>query len=175
MTRRIPILVMAVFALLVTPTIVAAADPALTATVMPGKEIDVAGSGFPADADVLLAIQRSGADAGSQNLRSDAAGNFTATIDAGPGRGGVYTMTATSGSATASVQALAVETAGGTGGGLQSTPPPTDLAPSVPGRPAPANDGALAMLVLIGACSLSLAISALRHRAHRTVDSPGLR
>src|SRR5512141_3059255 len=98
MTRRLPVLViLAAIAALGTPTLVAAAEPALSATVIPGQEIDLAGSGFPADADVQLVILRNGADAGSQVLHTDAAGAFTATIDAGPGRGGGYTMTATAG------------------------------------------------------------------------------
>lgn len=150
MKRRLPFFALAAVALLAVPATVAAAEPTLTATVIPGHEIDVTGSGFPADADVLLAIQRNGADAGSQSLKTDAAGSFTATIDAGPGRGGVYTLTATSGSVTASVEALAVETAGGTAGGLQSSPPPTDTASGVPGRLAPAGEGVLAVLALSG-------------------------
>jgi hypothetical protein len=171
MNRHLSLLLLAAMALLAVPAIVAAAEPALTATVIPGQEIDVAGSGFPADADVLLAIQRNGADAGTQNLRTDAAGNFTATIDAGPGRGGVYTLTATSDSVTATVEALAVETAGG----LQSTPPATDTAPGVPGRSDPAVNGELAVLGLIGACSLGLAIASIRRRARGTAGLPGAR
>lgn len=124
MNRRVAVFLLAALATLGAPSIVAAAEAALAATVIPGKEIDVAGSGFPSNADVLLVIERNGADAGSQALTTDATGSFSATIDAGPGRGGVYTMTATSGSVTATVEALAVETAGG----LQPTPPPTDVA-----------------------------------------------
>jgi hypothetical protein len=134
MNRRVPLFVLVALALLAAPAVVAAAEPALTATVIPGQEIDLAGSGFPADADVLLVIERNGADAGSQALRTDSAGSFTATIDAGPGRGGVYTMIATSGSAKAVVEALAVETAGGAGG-LQSSPPPTDATSRLPAGP----------------------------------------
>ena len=113
------------------PALVAAAEPALTTTVIPGQEIDVSGTGFPGDADVLLEIQRNGAAAGSQTLHTDAAGSFTATIDAGPGRGGMYTLIATSGSAKAVAEAVAVETAGRRNG-RATDPPGTDTAPSVP-------------------------------------------
>ncbi|MGZ9231131.1 MAG: hypothetical protein ACXW4H_07580 [Candidatus Limnocylindrales bacterium] len=161
MTRRIPLLLVALIVVLASPTIVAAADPTLTATVIPGQEIDVVGSGFPSDADVVLAIQRNGTDAGSQALRGDAAGGFTAVIDAGPGRGGVYTLTATSGSVSATVEAMAVETAGG----LQSsTPPPTDAVGSV-SHGSSDGAGAPAILILVAACSLSLVVASLRRRA----------
>jgi hypothetical protein len=124
MSRRILTLLLAAGLLLAAPAIVAAAEPALTATVIPGQEIDVSGSGFPADADVLLVIERNGAVTESRTLKTDAASTFTATIDAGPGKGGVYDLIATSGPVKAIASALAVETAGG----LQSTPPPTDVA-----------------------------------------------
>jgi hypothetical protein len=138
MNRRIPLILLIALGLMAAPAVAAAAEPALTATVVPGHEIDVAGSGFPGDADVLLVIERNGAAAGSQALRTDAAGSFTATIDAGPGRGGAYTLVATSGAAKAVADAVAVETAGGGGTGvLQQTPPPTDTVSSVPARPAP--------------------------------------
>ncbi len=52
MNRRLPVLALASALLLAAPVAVAAAEPALTATVIPGQEIDVVGSGFPADADV---------------------------------------------------------------------------------------------------------------------------
>ena len=169
MTRRVPILLTAVaIAILGTPAFVAAAEPTLAATVIPGQEIDVAGAGFPADADVQLAILRNGADAGSQALHTDATGGFAATIDVGPGRGGVYTMTATSGTATATVEALAVETAGG----LQSAPPPTDTVPGGPGGSGREVDR-LAILALIGAGALSVAMSAFRRRARRVAEVPG--
>jgi len=140
MNRRVPLVVLVAFGLMAAPAVVAAAEPALTATVVPGHEIDVAGSGFPGDADVLLVIERNGAAAGSQTLQTDAAGSFTATIDAGPGRGGAYTLVATSGAAKAVAEVVAVETAGAGGTGvLQQTPPPTDTASSVPAQPAPDN------------------------------------
>ena len=163
MNRRLPILALAVVALLAMPSSAAAAEPTLTATVIPGQEIDLAGSGFPADSDVMLTAQRNGTDAGSQALRTDASGAFTATIDAGPGRGGVYTVTATSGSATATVEALAVETAGGVG----SAPPPTDTASSVEAGSGPDGNGRLAVLFLVATGSLGVALSAIRRRAYR--------
>ncbi|HEY6013489.1 MAG TPA: hypothetical protein VIU37_05770 [Candidatus Limnocylindrales bacterium] len=160
MPRRLPILMIAAaIAILGTPALVAAAEPTLTATVIPGQEIDVVGAGFPADADVQLAILRNGADDGTQALHTDATGGFTATIDAGPGRGGVYTMTATSGSASATVEALAVETAGG----LHSSPPPTDTVPGGPGSGLSIDR--LAVLALIGAGVVSVALSAFGRRA----------
>jgi hypothetical protein len=140
MNRCIVLILLVVLGLMAAPAVAAAAEPALIATVVPGHEIDVAGSGFPGDADVLLVIERNGAAAGSQTLRTDAAGSFTATIDAGPGRGGAYTLVATSGAAKAVADVVAVETAGAGGTGvLQQTPPPTDTASSVPARPASAN------------------------------------
>lgn len=160
MPRRLPILMIAAaIAILGTPALVAAAEPTLTATVIPGHEIDLVGAGFPADADVQLAILRNGADDGTQALHTDATGGFTATIDAGPGRGGVYTMTATSGSASATVEALAVETAGG----LHSSPPPTDTVPGGPGSDLSIDR--LAVLALIGAGVVSVALSAFGRRA----------
>ena len=118
-----------------TPTIAAATGPVLTATVIPGDEIDLVGSGFPAQADVLLVITRNGTNAGSRSLETDAVGGFTAAIDAGPGLGGAYLFVATSGSARATVEAVAVETAGSGGtGGLNPSAPPTDMASGPPGR-----------------------------------------
>jgi hypothetical protein len=159
MIRRLPTLAaLAAIAILATPALAAAAGPTLTATVIPGQEIDLAGSGFPADADVQLVILRNGEDSGSQTLHTNASGNFTATIDAGPGRGGEYTATATSGSATATVEALAVETAGG----LQASPPPTDEA--APGRSGSGDDGfgRLAILAMVFASGLGVALATFR-------------
>jgi hypothetical protein len=145
MNRRVPLILLITVGLLAAPSIAAAADPALTATVIPGQEISITGSGFPADADVVLAISRNGAAAGSRTLRTDAAGAFTASIDAGPGLGGAYTLVATSGTATATVDVVAVETAGGgVTGTRQETPPPTDTALSLPVRPASDSGWALA-------------------------------
>ena len=165
MKRPVTVVLLAALAIFAVPTLASAAQPSLTATVIPGQEIDVVGAAFPPDADVLLAIERNGADAGSQALHTDSAGSFTATIDAGPGRGGVYTVTATSGSATATVEALAVETAGG----FQSTPPPTDTVSISRGRPASSAGDALALLALVSACGSSLLIARLRRRARETV------
>jgi hypothetical protein len=147
MNRGSFVLILAIAAMLATPAIVAAAEPALSATVIPGQEIDLAGSGFPSDADVLLAITRNGVDAGTQTVTTDASGTFSATIAAGPGRGGAYTITATSGSASATVEAVAVETAGG----LQSTPPPTDMASDLAVHSVPAGGWPIEVIaVLVG-------------------------
>jgi hypothetical protein len=166
MNHRAMLIFVAAVALLAAPAFVSAAEPTLTATVMPGKEIDVTGTDFPANADVLLAIQRNGAAAGSQTLKTDAAGAFSATIDAGPGRGGVYTMTATSGAAKAIVEALAVETAGG--GGLQSSPPPTNTAPVAASTSAPVHGGTIALVALLTV--LMLAMATFRRRVAQPVD-----
>lgn len=172
--RRIPLFLLAAGLLLAAPSIVAAAEPALTATVIPGQEIDVVGAGFPADADVLLVIERNGAGAGSQTLRTDAAGGFTATIDAGPSRGGVYSLIATSGPAKAVAEALAVETAGA--GGLQSTPPPTDLAGGATVRSSSSDEGAFVpMLFVIGLVSLAFALSYTRRGVGDEAVSPSSR
>jgi hypothetical protein len=126
MYRRVPLVLLLLAMLCVLPGAVAAAEPRLTATAVPGREIDVAGAGFPSDADVLLTIQRNGADDGTQTLHTDASGSFVATIDAGPGRGGRYLIVATSSSAEAVVEVVAVETAGA--GGVRPTPPDTSVA-----------------------------------------------
>jgi hypothetical protein len=163
MNRRIPLILLVALGLLAAPAIVAAAQPTLTATVVPGHEIDVTGSGFPANADVVLAIQRNGAAAGSQTLRTDAVGSFSATIDAGPGRGGAYNLVATSGSVQAVVDVVAVETAGaGATGGLHQTPPPTDTASSVPAPVPSAGGWALGLVSALG--GLLLAACCLRRR-----------
>jgi hypothetical protein len=162
MNRRVPLILLIALGLLAAPSIAAAADAALIATVNPGHEIDVTGSGFPADADVMLAISRNGAAAGSQTLRTDAAGAFSATIDAGPGLGGAYTLVATSGTATATADVVAVETAGGVAGPPQQTPPPTDTALGLPARPVSDNGWALALSVVFAALVL-----VARHRRQR--------
>lgn len=132
MSRRVPIGLLLLAGLLALPSAVAAAAPSLTATVIPGREIDLAGAGFPASASVTLAITRNDAPDGSMTVTSDATGAFTATIDAGPGRGGHYVIVATAGTSTASADVVAVETAGGLAGGTSATPPATDLAPASP-------------------------------------------
>ena len=128
MSRRVPFALLVLATLLVLPATVAAAGPELQATVVPGREIDVTGSGFPASTDVTLVIQRSNHPDESRTLAADATGAFTTTIDAGPGHGGAYTLVATAGQSTATAQVIAVETAGGAGGGIQG-PPPTDASP----------------------------------------------
>ena len=165
MSHRIPIIVIVAIGLLAVPTIVAAAEPTLATSLVPGQEIDVSGTGFPADADVLLVIQRNGADAGSQTLHSDPAGSFTATIAAGPGRGGAYTLIATSGSTKAVADIVAVETAGGLAtGGVQPTPPTTDAAPAGTTGSDPTTEWA----VLAAAALVSLLL-ALGYRRQREI------
>jgi hypothetical protein len=127
MLRRVPVALLAILSVLILPATIAAAQPQLVATVVPGTEISVVGSGFPASADVTLVIHRSNHPDETRTLRSDAAGSFTTTIDAGPGRGGAYALVATAGASTATVDVVAVETAGGSGGGIR--PPATDTQP----------------------------------------------
>jgi hypothetical protein len=140
MFRRVPLAFVAILVLLIAPATVAAAGPQLLATVIPGKEIDVVGSGFPASTAVTLVITRNGNPDETRTLGIDAAGAFTTTIDAGPGRGGAYTLVATAGQSTASADVVAVETAGGTAGGVLA-PPPTSTQPTpapergLPGTP----------------------------------------
>ena len=56
--------------------------------------------------------------------RTDASGEFTYTIDAGPGHGGTYDISATDGTCTATTQVTAVETAGGVNpGGIDRSAP----------------------------------------------------
>jgi hypothetical protein len=131
MSSRFVLILLVALALLATPALVAAAEPSLLTTVTPGQTINVSGTGFPGDADVLLEIQRDGVAAGSQTLHTDAAGSFIATIEAGPGLGGRYTLVATSGSAKAVAEVVAVETAG-----ARPTLTGTDTAPSTAARAA---------------------------------------
>jgi len=140
MFRRVPLAFLAILVLLIVPATVAAAGPQLLATVIPGKEIDVIGSGFPASTTVTVVITRNGNPDETRTLGTDAAGTFTTTIEAGPGRGGAYTLVATAGQSTASADIVAVETAGGTSGGTAGgvpAPPPTST------RPTPAPDRGL--------------------------------
>src|SRR5665811_9820 len=101
-----------------------------------------------------------------RTLTADAAGSFTTAIDAGPGRGGAYTLVATSGQLTATTQVVAVETAGGAGGGIQS-PPPTDAAPqrdpvrNPAGTPFPV----ILLIVLAGALGAGLSMRRARQTA----------
>jgi hypothetical protein len=76
-------------------------------------------------------------------VSSDANGDISFTIPAGPGRGGTYDIEATAGGCTATARATAVETAGGingggTAGGAGVTPPATDTPPITTGGGAPA-------------------------------------
>ena len=155
MKRRVPFALLALASLLILPASVAAAGPQLQATVIPGREIDVAGSGFPASSAVTLVIGRSNHPDQTRMLSADASGAFTTTIDAGPGLGGAYTLMATSGQLSATAQVVAVETAGGAGGALAS-PPSTDTAP----LPDPSREPARAPLAVIFAVALGGAIGA---------------
>ena len=155
MKRRVPFALLALASLLILPASVAAAGPQLQATVIPGREIDVAGSSFPASSTVTLVIGRSNHPNETRTLSADALGSFTTTIDAGPGRGGAYTLVATSGQLSATAQVVAVETAGGAGGALAS-PPPTHTAP----LPDPTREPARAPLDVILAVALAGAIGA---------------
>ncbi|HEX7399836.1 MAG TPA: hypothetical protein VF302_08715 [Candidatus Limnocylindrales bacterium] len=163
MSRRVPFALLVLATLLVLPATVAAAGPELQATVVPGREIDVAGSGFPASSDVTLVIQRSSHPDETRALTADAAGSFTTTIDAGPGRGGAYTLVATSGQLTATTQVVAVETAGGAGSGIQG-PPPTDAAPQRDPVRNPAGAPFPVILVIVLAGALGAGLSMRRER-----------
>ena len=166
MFRRVPFVLLVVLGLLVVPATVAAAQPSLQATVIPGQEIDVVGSGFPASTDVSLLIQRSNHPDQTRALQTDASGGFTTTIDAGPGLGGAYTLVATAGSSTASADVVAVETAGGTLGGAQ-TPPPTDtLAPAPAERPSGLPLIAVLGLLLAGVVGAGWSIRRVRIAAN---------
>ncbi len=163
MIRRVPFALLALSSLLILPAVVAAAGPALQATVIPGREIDVVGSGFPASSAVTLFIGRSNHPDETRALTADATGSFTTTIDAGPGRGGVYTLVATSGQLSVRAQVVAVETAGGAGGGVQS-PPPTATAPKGdPGRD-PASAPVLLVVAILLAGTLGAGSSVRRAR-----------
>ncbi len=140
MNRRVPVVYVLPLALLLglsaTPAALAADNPQLSATTQAGKEIDLTGTGFPANSTVMLVIERNGVPlvsggtgaegSGTQTLKADASGSFAATIPAGPGLGGRYTLIATSGAARATLDVVAVEAAGGLAGGTKPTPPPTD-------------------------------------------------
>ena len=144
-------LVVAGFLLLAFATIpsgVAAADCTMSAVPDPGRAIDVTGAGYPADADVTFVIVRNGVRVDSQTLRSDAAGSFSTSVDAGPGRGGAYTLIATVGSCKAVADVLAVETAGGAGGGTRPTQPATDVLTAIPST-GDAGDAPLTTVALI--------------------------
>jgi hypothetical protein len=88
MLRRVPLALLVVLSLLLPPATAAASQPELQATVVPGRAIDVVGSGVPAAADVTLVIHRDNHPDETRTLRTDATGAFSTTIDAGPGRGG---------------------------------------------------------------------------------------
>lgn len=167
MPRSVPSVFLLAFALVTIPTVALAAGATLTATVVPGHEIDLVGAGFPASTPITLSITRTGscattpcdphAGSGTRTVTSDARGAFTAVIDAGPGRGGRYVIVATAGSVSASADVVAVETAGGLAPGAKATLPPTDMAPAAQHDGAPPWPAMLALVlglaVLIGVAS----------------------
>jgi hypothetical protein len=161
---RVPVSLLVILGALILPATVVAAQPQLAATVVPGTEIDVVGSGFPPSADVTLVIRRSNHAEETRTLRADAAGSFTATIDAGPGRGGAYTLVATAGATTATVDVVAVETAGGSGGGPQS--PPTTATLPAPGRAGATSGVPIGPAVIVIFGGLVGGIWALRRMRH---------
>jgi len=104
----------------------------LTAVNHAGQNIVVSGQGFAASAAIALTTVWGGSSAtvggssgstSTQTIASDGSGSFTLTVPAGPGRGGAYRFAATDAACTATVQATAIETAGG----LAPTPPTTDM------------------------------------------------
>jgi hypothetical protein len=155
--------------LLAIPAVAAAAGPcALSVATTPGHVITVTGTGFDANAAVDVTQTWSGSNAtqggntGPQTTTSqvtaDASGGFTFTIDAGPGHGGTYDLSATAGSCTATAQAVAVETAGGVnGGGAGFTPPPTDTV-AIDRAHAPAS---LPLLPVLGGLALLVVAAVL--------------
>ncbi len=159
MPRSVPSAFLLLLVLLAVPAVAVAAGPSLTATTVAGHEIDLVGAGFPASTAVTLTITRTGpcaitpcdphAGSGTRTVMSDANGGFTATIPAGPGRGGQYAIVATAGTMRASVDVVAVETAGGLAPGAKGTLPPTDRLPD----PASGGTGAglpLGALLVLG-------------------------
>jgi hypothetical protein len=151
----------------------------LSTSVSAGQSITVSGSGFDPNATVEITQDWSGSNSttggtGPQTTRStlttDASGSFEITVDAGPGHGGTYHFMATSAGCTASADAVAVETAGGIGGGTNPggghvTPPPTDTAP--PGDRGQASTSAAALLAIVagfGLLGLGLAMKRARRR-----------
>jgi hypothetical protein len=132
----------------------------MTAVNHAGQNIVVSGQGFAASASIAVTTVWGGSNstvggsAGStstQTITSDASGTFVLTVPAGPGRGGAYTFTATDAACTATIQATAIETAGG----LAPPPPTTD---TVSG---PANDGPAAPAMPVAAIALAVGLLAM--------------
>jgi hypothetical protein len=151
---------------------------ALSAAVRNGIDIRVEGTGFAAATDVLVTqiwdhanenpnVPPSGPTT-THTYTSTASGTFAFVVPAGPGHGGHYSWTATDQSCTASVEAIAVETAGGTCGtcgGAGNTLPPTDAidVPLTPTSPS-LFLGAVCVAGLIGF------VLAVRRRQRDSVD-----
>jgi hypothetical protein len=163
---RIAFILSALFAgLIALPATAAAATCELTTAVSPGHEITITGTGFAPSASVAITTTWSGSNATaggntgpqttSDTATADASGEFTFTIDAGPGRGGTYDISATAGGCTATTRVEALETAGGlNNGGAGVTPPPTDTVDVPAGR----SGGGLPIADVL---ALILAVSAL--------------
>jgi hypothetical protein len=144
----------------------------LSTTVRNGIDISVQGTGFAAAADVLVTqvwdhgnenpnVPPSGPTT-TKTYTSTASGTFAFVVPAGPGHGGHYSWTASDQSCTASVEAIAVETAGGTCGscgGAGSTLPPTD-AVDVP--PSPTTDSQPYLAVMVAAGLLAFVVAGMR-------------
>ena len=140
----------------------------LTAVAHVAQDVVATGRGFAAAATIKITTVWSGSSAiaggpiagttRTQTVTTDASGGFEFTVPAGPGRGGRYTFTATDDNCSATVQATAVETAGG----LAPTPPATDTA-AAPVK-APAVPTALLVAIVLGIGLLALAALVLRSR-----------
>jgi hypothetical protein len=154
---------------------VAAADCSLVATAIPGQSIGVAGAAFPAGADITFVVIRNGVSEESQALRSDGAGQFATSVDAGPGRGGAYTLIATAGTCKAVADVVAVETAGGAGVAGRPTQPATDTLATTPaihtGDGFPLGSVVLVGVAIGGGLFAGVRRLALRGR-RRAADSP---
>ena len=143
---RVAFILSALFAgLIALPATASAATCELTTAVSPGHEITITGTGFGASTSVAITTTWSGSNAtaggntGPQTTNdtatTDASGEFTFTIDAGPGRGGTYDIEATAGGCTATTRVEALETAGGlNNGGANPTPQATDTVAAPTGR-----------------------------------------
>jgi hypothetical protein len=188
----IPLAVLAT--LLTIPVTASAGSCSLTGALVPAHAIVVSGSGFAPNATVVVTRTWSGSNAaaggnaGSQTTTSqftaDATGNVTFNIDAGPGHGGTYRISASDGSCTATATATAIETAGGvnsSGGtsasdnpgtvvplGVVVTEPPTDTEPVPEGpSPSPASAPVLAGVLAFIATAFVLAAGISRRRNDR--------
>jgi hypothetical protein len=162
--------------LIALPAAAAAATCELTTAVSPGHEITITGTGFAPSASVAITTTWSGSNAtaggntGPQTTTdtatTDASGEFTFTIDAGPGRGGTYDVEATAGGCTATARVEALETAGGlNNGGAGVTPPPTDTVAVPSGRSGSGLPVADLLAIVLAAAVVGLVLVLRRARA----------